>query len=236
MNWNPGVLRRPQCLVLGLLLLLNGCATNSCNILSTDHSLGCKAAYAVLAVPMVPEALWSKAVDHRDDDDMAAKQAAHEQSADQLITWWGDDPPSEQMPELLKAYFYKGTRRMTSDPTQADVYLRKAAGLAADPRIVPRLNAYDVSYFDYLAKNIQADLMLLRYRGTRDRQPEPSVLKDRCQAIAAWPPAWMTSAANDNLRLACVQAYRQQFDIRLPPSGTHAVIDGIADPIVPGRG
>lgn len=265
--------KRLRGLIVGSGLLLGGCATDHCNILSTNHSFGCNAMYAALIVPMVPVALVSNAVDDRRDSARRAdrwrrlqagepaavaacalgcydlpeklsketKDAVYERSIEQVIAWWGAHPLPTQMPALMKAYFYHGATLLTSDPMQAEAYLRKAAALAADPRIAPALNSsefgadhFNESYYDMLAESIQADLMVLRYRGIPGRPPDPAVLKDHCQAVAAWPPAWMTTEAKYNLQLACEFAYMRQFDDKLPPSGIPAVIDGIADPLLPG--
>lgn len=264
--------KRLRGLILGSGLLLGGCATDHCNILSSSHSLGCNAMYAALIVPMVPVALVSNAVDDRRDNarradrwrrlqagepaavaacalgcydlpDKLSKETQHavyERSIEQVIAWWGAHPLPAQMPVLMKAYFYKGATLMDSDPTQAEAYLRKAAALAADPRMAPALNStefaadhFNESYYDELAERIQAHLIVLRYRGIAGRPANPAVLKDRCQAVGAWPPAWMSTEAKYNLQLACDFAYIEQFD-KLSPSGIPAVIDGIADPIVPG--
>lgn len=268
-TWFSGHLRG---LIVSSSLLLSGCATSNCNILSSDHSLGCNAMYAALAVPMVPVALVSNAVDdqrssaqraekwrHLQAGEPAAvatcvlgcydlpeklsketRHAVYERSVEQVIAWWGDHPLPSQMPALMKAYFYKGATMMTSDPIQAEVYLRKAAALSVDPHIAPALSTPEfgadrnnTSYYDDLAENIQARLIVLRYRGIPGREPEPAVLKDRCQAVAAWPPAWVTTEAKYNLQLACAFAYMEQFEGKLAPSGVPAVIDGVADPLSP---
>lgn len=266
---------RARSLIAGASLLLTGCATSNCNILSTSHSLGCNAMYAALAVPMVPVALVSNAVDDRHDNAQRAdtwrrlqagepaavaacvlgcynlpekvsretEHAVYEHSVEQVIAWWGDHPEPAQMPALMKAYFYKGATVMASDPIQAEVYLRKAAALSVDPHIAPALSSTEfgasrnnTSYYDDLAENIQARLIVLRYRGIPGREPEPAVLKDRCQAVAAWPPAWVTTEAKYNLQLACAFAYMEQFEGKFAPSGVPAVIDGVADPLSPPKG
>lgn len=263
---------RQRSLIVSSALLLSGCATSNCNILSSNHSLGCNAMYAALAVPMAPVALVSNAVDDQRDSARRAEKwrrlqagepaavaacvlgcydlpeklgketehAVYEHSVEQVIAWWGDHPLPSQMPALMKAYFYKGATLMSSDPIQAEVYLRKAAALSVDPRMAPALSSTEFgadhnnsSYYDQLAEDIQANLIVLRYRGVPGRQPEPAVLKDRCQAVAAWPPAWMEMDAKYNLQLACAFAYMRQFEGKLAPSGVPAVIDGVADPLSP---
>lgn len=171
------------------------------------------------------------------------EHAVYEHSVEHVITWWGDHPLPSQMPALMKAYYYKGATMMASDPVQAELYLRKAAALSVNPQITPALNSREfgayrnnLSYYNELAEDIQANLIVLRYRGIPGREPDPAVLKDRCQAIAAWPPAWMDSEAKYNLQLACAFAYMRQFEGKLAPSGVPAMIDGVVDPLLPPKG
>ncbi|SFR94721.1 hypothetical protein SAMN05216570_1038 [Dyella sp. OK004] len=267
-----GFSKRLRRMAIASSLLLAGCATNNCNILSTSHSFGCNAMYAALIVPAVPIGLASNAIDNQRDrsrradtwrrlqaNDPAtvahcvlgcylpeklskeAEHAAFERSVEQVIAWWGDHPQPSQMPILMRAYLYKGGTMMTSDPTQAETYLRKAAALSVDPRIAAALNStefnayvYNQPFYDEIAETIQAQLITLRYRGMLGREADPSILKDHCQAVAAWPPAWMKMEAGYNLQRACASAYMQQYHDKLPPSGTPAVIDGVLDPIAPG--
>jgi hypothetical protein len=263
------MLGRLRGLMVGGSLLLTGCASGNCNILSTSHSFGCTAMYAALAVPMAPVALASNAMDdHRNKawredvwrhlqanepaavatcvldclnlPDRLSRQTQHEvyeRSVEQVIAWWGEHPEPAQLPALMKAFYYKGTMMMDTDPTQAEVYLRKSAALSVDPRMTAALNTPDfgarinnMSYYDELAENIQANLIVLRYRGLPGREPERAALKDRCQAVAAWPPAWMTSEVKDNLQRACEFAYIKQFD-KLAPSGIPVVVEGVVDPL-----
>lgn len=128
---------------------------------------------------------------------------------------------------------------MKTDPARAEVYLRKATALSVDPRMPKALSStefkayvYNEPYYDELAENIQARLIELRYRGIPGRTPEPDVLKNRCQAVAAWPPAWRPTGAKFKLSMACESAYLQVFD-KWPPKDTPAVVDGVVDPIEP---
>lgn len=129
--------------------------------------------------------------------------AAFERSVEQVVAWWGEHPEPAQMPVLMKAYAYKGAKLADTDPVRAEDFLRKAAALAADPRMAKALDSveysayvYNYGYYDDVAENIQASLIALRHRGIPGRAPAPEVLEDRCQAIAAWSPAWMTTDAD----------------------------------------
>jgi hypothetical protein len=173
------------------------------------------------------------------DVDATARNLAYERSVEQVITWWDRAPQTSQLPVLMKAYLHRGEAKMESNPLQAEADLRKAAALAADPRIAAALDSgefgaskYNESYYDDLAQSIQANLIVLRYRGIPGRQADPAVLKDRCQAISAWPPAWMKDAefTKIDMKSACSMAYRRQFNHTLPPDGMPGVIDGLADP------
>jgi nucleotide-binding universal stress UspA family protein len=177
------------------------------------------------------------------DLDATTRDAALERSVKQVITWWGRAPQPSQMPSVMKAYLSSGEAMMQSDPAGAEAALHQAAALAADPRIVPALDSaefgasqYNESYYDDVAERIQANLIVLHYRGLPGRQPDPSVLKDRCQAITAWPAAWMQGPefAREDLKRACSMAYMRQFNNAMPPTDVPTVIDGVADPSVGG--
>jgi len=271
MTARKGFSKRLRWIAVASGLWLAGCASQNCNILSTSHSFGCKAMYVALAVPALPVALASNAMDnHRDrkrqeetwrllqandpatvarcalgcylPEKLGKEQdfAAFERSVELVIAWWGEHPEPAQMPVLMKAYAYKGAKLADTDPVQAEVFLRKAAALAADPRMTKALDSFEYSayvynqgYYDDVAENIQVSLIVLRYRGIPGRAPAPEVLKDRCQAIAAWPPAWMTSGADYHLELICGLAYSRVFD-KWSPTGTPAVVKGVLDPVAAG--
>lgn len=166
---------------------------------------------------------------------------------DLVIAWWGKDPRPAQIPALMVAYLRKGESLMQSDPARADSLLRQAAAWSTDPRIVEGLEASEFGatdrhghyrnggYYDNdIAKSIQKNLMILRYRGIAGRQPDLNILKDRCQAIAAWPPAWRDgedkSISKEHLSSACGSAYRELFgkewSDKLP-----VIIDSVIDPL-----
>lgn len=270
MSTTTRISRRLRWMVIASSLLLAGCATQNCNILSTSHSFGCNAMYAALIVPAIPVALVSSAAEtHRDhvrlsetwrllqanDPPTVAhcvlgcdlpekvkreqQDAFYERNVEQVIAWWGEHPEPAQLPILMKAYTYKGARRMKDDPLQAEMYLRKAAALSADPRMAKALessefhaDAYNENYYDDLVERIQAGLITLRYRGVPGRDPRPQVLQDRCQAVAAWPSAWMTTGAKYKLELACDFAYSSVFG-KVAPMGQPGVVDGVLDPVEP---
>ncbi len=165
-------------------------------------------------------------------------------SSRKVIGWWGAHPEPEQLPVLVRSYELLAGELKTSDPAQAEAYLRQAALWLTDPRIEagltsPRYGAnlefgttepvagqpYDRNYYNAFAQAVQSSLMLLRYRGRPGRAPDPSILTTHCQAIAAWPPAWMSAEqAATTLKGACAEAARiQQVAAPLP-------IDGLLDP------
>ena len=69
--------------------------------------------------------------------------------------------------------------------------------------------------------------MILRHRGTAERQPDPDLLKDNCQAIVAWPPAWDRRM---NLSPACRGAYRELFEKDFPDD-MPIITDSVIDPL-----
>ncbi len=162
-------------------------------------------------------------------------------NADQVIKWWGDRPLSEQMPVLMEAYLYKARTVRDNDPAQAEAWLRKAAALTRASGIEKALtsseffaNTVSVSHYDGVADDIQEELIGLRYSGIPGRAAEPDILKDRCQAVAAWPPAWKSPASADfDLKLICKMAYAKQFKQVLAPTSLPGVIDGVRDPLEP---
>jgi len=136
----------------------------------------------------------------------------------------------------MVAYLRKGESLMKSDPAQADFLLRQAAAWSTDPRIVEGLKApdfgatnYNDSYYNDIAESIQENLMILRYRGIAGRQPDLNILKDHCQAIAAWPPAWIEEFNNSNLSSACWSASRELFGEKGP--GDLPITDRVIGPL-----
>lgn len=170
--------------------------------------------------------------------------ALYRGSVDKVIAWWGDHPLPTQKPVVMVAFLRKAARLRDSDPVQSEAWLRKAAALSVDPETGASLSstefgAYTWSTGSYTeaARDIQSDLMLLRYKGIPGRAADEGALTQRCQAIAAWPPAWLAEpgekvAAADALQTACRSAYSDQFHTyRL--EDTRPLVEGILDPLSP---
>lgn len=147
-----------------------------------------------------------------------------------------------KLPVLMNAYLKEGELLLDSDPKQAEIYLRKAAALSLDRQMTVAVESHGSPFYvrddyDAMLIDIQANLMVLQYRGVGKRKPNPSILKDRCQAVAAWPAPWLhrnvspndlDTMAADGLAEACNNAYLKQFgDV----STTITSVPGIIDPI-----
>jgi len=171
------------------------------------------------------------------DADRQRQREVYRHGVDLVIAWWGENPQPSQIPALMVAYYRKGARLMKSDPAQADFFLRQAAVWSTDPRIVQGLKEREFGgtrYNDYFYNEIvswtQENLMILRYRGIDGRQPDPDILKDRCQAIAAWPPAWNQEYSSTNPDSACRSAYKELFEKKFP-TDMPTITDSVIDPV-----
>lgn len=238
-------------LLFAVAVLAGGCAR--CNVLEEHHSPGCNAKLVAAVILVAPAALASAAFEGVHDgvgqrhqrrlilagdravtakcvwmcdsynhlDDASALQ---QRSVERVIEWWGMDSPWEQAPIVMKAYLLRSEASMDSDPAAAERYLRRAAALAADPRMLralkakfPDMSSYDLNVYDEMANKVQARLIRFHYRGIPGRAGDPSELSTNCRAVAAWPPAWYqgdTERAERELGYLCrgIQASESQPD------------------------
>lgn len=175
------------------------------------------------------------------DEEKQQRREVFRHGTELVISWWSEDPLPAQIPALMIAYYRKGAQLMKSDPAQADSLLRKAAAWSTDPRIKQGLEMsefgaakYNHNRYNGIVESIHEKLIILRYHGVPGRNPNPNILKDSCQAITAWPPAWKQNSSSKSLRLdlipACNSAYRELFGKRLPddmPIITDSVLDSL---------
>lgn len=178
-------------------------------------------------------------------DDKTFK-ATYDRAIDLVISWWGENPQPAQIPILMAAYNKKGrTFLYKPNPSEAEKYFRLAASLAIDPRIVSGLKSPDFwasnwseGHYTDMAESVQTALMMLHHAG--DEGHSDSLDAFQCQAIAAWPPAWMNDAATENKSLinSCETAYNSLFQTihkRRPANRkTFVVVPGVLDPVVEG--
>lgn len=143
-----------------------------------------------------------------------------------ILDWWDANPAADQMPALIDAHRLQGASIVDHDSVKAAQQWRRAAELAADPRIRAARVLKSADGYRYIRRSdldrwlvdIEGNLLVLRYRGDDGTPAAPSILDGDCHPVSSWPPAWMKQKDGaDSLKKACRNAYIQVFNTIPPP-------------------